>query len=498
MRIGILITVVLIACLAFTLQLNAQQKPRTIVTTDGEVDDMDSFIRLLLYANELDIEALVYSSSQWHYKGDGNGTTFVSEMDMTKRIYGERTELRWPGTTWMQELIGKYADVYPNLVLHDPAYPLPEYLESIVRIGNIEFEGEMEKVTEGSEFIKNILLDDEDEPVYVQVWGGTNTLARALKSIEEEYKGQPGWNEIYTKVSAKTVIYAVLDQDATYKKYIEPNWPEVRVIYNSSQFWSFAYMWPRVVPESQKKYMEGEWYSKNIKFGHGPLLENYYLWGDGQHIAGDPEHTHGSMEEVQKKGRKQYDFISEGDSPSYLYLLNFGLQKYDDPTYGGLGGRFKQSTNNPYRWEDGQDVSDLNPETGKDESTYPQVRWISVLQNDFAARADWCVSNYQQANHAPEVCIPENSISARPGEKIKLSGSASDPDKNKCSGKWWNYAEAGTYPAKVEVQNNSNYQAELVVPADAKAGQTIHMILEVSDDGEPALTRFQRLVIQVI
>jgi hypothetical protein len=30
-------------------------KPRTIVTSDGEFDDMDSYIRLLLYSNELNI-----------------------------------------------------------------------------------------------------------------------------------------------------------------------------------------------------------------------------------------------------------------------------------------------------------------------------------------------------------------------------------------------------------------------------------------------------------
>ena len=59
--------------------------PRVIVTTDGEVDDMDSFIRFLLYTNELNLEGLVYSSSQWHYKGDGKGTLFTSEMPMTAR-----------------------------------------------------------------------------------------------------------------------------------------------------------------------------------------------------------------------------------------------------------------------------------------------------------------------------------------------------------------------------------------------------------------------------
>src|SRR5690348_2734954 len=79
-----------------------ERKPRTIVTTDGEVDDQDSFIRLLLYSNEFYLEGLVYSSSQWHYKGDGKGTKFTSEMKATKDRYGERTDLRWPGTTWMQ------------------------------------------------------------------------------------------------------------------------------------------------------------------------------------------------------------------------------------------------------------------------------------------------------------------------------------------------------------------------------------------------------------
>ena len=58
-------------------------RPRTIVTTDGEVDDMDTFMRFLLYSNEFDIEGIVYSASQWHYAGDGQGTLFTSEMEST-------------------------------------------------------------------------------------------------------------------------------------------------------------------------------------------------------------------------------------------------------------------------------------------------------------------------------------------------------------------------------------------------------------------------------
>ena len=84
-------------------QNNIHIKPRTIVTTDEEIDDVNSFIRMLLYSNEYSVEGLIYSSSMWHYKGDEKGTKMVSEMEMTKKIYGEKTDLQWAGVTWMSD-----------------------------------------------------------------------------------------------------------------------------------------------------------------------------------------------------------------------------------------------------------------------------------------------------------------------------------------------------------------------------------------------------------
>jgi hypothetical protein len=101
------------------------EKPRTIVTTDGEMDDMDSLIRLLLYSNELGLEGLIYSSSQWHYAGDGKGTLFTSEMPATASRYGQRSSLRWTGTQWMQQLIDKYALAYTNLLKHNKTKTKP-------------------------------------------------------------------------------------------------------------------------------------------------------------------------------------------------------------------------------------------------------------------------------------------------------------------------------------------------------------------------------------
>ena len=79
------------------------------MTTDGEIDDVDTFIRMLMYSNEYQLEGLIYSSSMWHYKGDGKGTKFISEMEMTRKMYGEKTDLRWPGVNWIQDLVKAYA-----------------------------------------------------------------------------------------------------------------------------------------------------------------------------------------------------------------------------------------------------------------------------------------------------------------------------------------------------------------------------------------------------
>lgn len=473
-------------------------KSRTIVTTDGELDDVDSFIRMLLYANEFKLEGLVYSSSQWHYKGDGKGTKFTSEMESTAKRYGSRSELRWPGTTWIQELLDEYQKVQPSLLKHDKDYPSANDLRKLVKVGNIDFEGEMAKNTDGSEWIKNILLDKNPEPVYLQIWGGTNTVARALKSIEETYRNKGNWSEIYKKVSKKAIIYTVLDQDATYKKYIEPNWPDIRIFYNSDQFWCLAYPWSRVVPAELQSYLRGDFMAKNIIQNHGPLLSKYYSWGDGQKIANDEEHTHGNPEEMKKYNMTPYDFISEGDSPAYFQLLDVGLRSKNNPEYGGWGGRMVQSKVNPKRWEDGKNITDYNPYTKKQDASYPQTRWIEALQLDFAARAAWCVKPYNQANHAPEISVKEGTaLSVKPGKQIEINAMASDPDKNQVNFNFWQYKEAGTCPENVIIEQKTNEKALIQVPANAQKGQTIHVIVEGKDNGTPSLIRYQRVILKI-
>ena len=485
--------------LTFTQQIKAQTRilqPRTVITSDGEVDDMDSFIRLLLYSNELNIVGMVYSSSEFHYAGDGKGTTFTSNMPFAKQ-YGTRATLRWLGTQWMQGFIDKYATVYNNLKKHDRNFPSHQYLKSIVKVGNIDFESEMDHNTEGSDFIKKLLLDNNSVPLYFPVWGGTNTIARALKSIEEEYKGSPQWNSIYKKVSDKATLYIILDQDETYKKYISLNWPDVKVILNSTQFWCFAYAWTRLVHEI-RSYLEGNWFSEKIKFNHGSLNSSYFLWGDEQKLVNDPDHIQGDTAQTRKAGRSKYDFISEGDSPSYLFLINTGLRNMEDPSYGGWGGRFVQSKTNPRLWHDGQDVADSNSYSEKADISCPQARWIEYIQNDFAARADWCVKSYKEANHAPVITLKNYyDLRVKPRQIVQLKGEGKDPDGNSLWYKWWQYKEAGTYNGKVVIKNSDQPTASFTVPSDA-VGKIIHIILQVTDNGTPSLTRYQRVIVKVM
>lgn len=521
---------VLCGLLAFCAEISAQtdDRPRTIITTDGEVDDADSFIRVLLYANDLNIEGIIYSSSQHHWAGDGKGSFLKplnrSQMSGPDRQPKAEISHRWIGTTWVQDIIADYAKCYANLLLHDKRYPSPEYLNSIVKIGNIEVEGDMAKPTEGSEHIKDIILDSKPGKVHLEAWGGTNTIARALLSIEEQFRDTPQWGAIYKKVCDKVVLNIIQDQDGTYKTYVAKKWPDIMVIYNRLQFFCFAYLWNNTVPEPHKAYLSGEWFLKHVKENHGALGAHYYGLGEGYDLN-DPDDHFGEPEAPSRSNGQLHDFISEGDSPSYFVLFDFGLRNISHPDWGGLGGRYIQRKDTPNVYEDPQvpnafgllfnpkkpepaphhekirfnrNLGDYNPHTGEVDMFYPQSRWIDILQNDFAARMDWCVSDFKSANHAPVVQVEgELNRAVKAGSSILLKGMAKDLDGNKVSYHWWQYREAGTSDKVVEIENPDLSSTQLTIPEDAEKGSTFHIILQVTDNGTPALTRFQRVILQI-
>lgn len=488
-----------------------QEKVRTVITTDGEVDDMNSVIRALLYSNDMDISGIVLTSSMYHYSGDEeNGVE----------------PYRWTGTQWIYDFIDDYDSVYENLKSHDEEYPTAEYLRSVTKIGNISDKGEMEKETDGSKFLEELFLDNDERKLYVQTWGGTNTTARALKSIEEKYKNTEEWNKIQEKINNKLVLYIILDQDESYNEYIAKNWPNIEIINDRSNFWHFAYAW-QMHSDELNDTLKSDWCYENLVKDKGPLMENYALIGDGKVIEGELyDELRGTEDYLNKNPNySKYDFISEGDSPSFLYLIDTGLRSLEDPSYGGWGGRFNNSSNLLYE----NTSLDYNPYSNQYEAQYSLSRWFTDIQNDFAARIDWCLSdNEDNINHAPSVRVEQGiDINAKPGEKVTLTAKGEDIDKDNLTYKWWRYFEADTYEDSIintdeevnlvgdlqiditrklgndekvntiEINNADKNEMSFIVPEDAKKGDTIHMVVEVQDDGKHQLKHYQRVIITV-
>ena len=450
-------------------------KPRVIVTSDGEIDDECSMVRFLLYANEWDVEGIITSSSQYHSHGH-----------------------RWAGDDWVQPYLEAYADVYHHLIAHDPGYPSPERLQSLTFLGNVSAEGEMIEMTKGAQRIVDVLLDESDSrPIWMQAWGGPNTIARALKYIEEAHPQR------MAEVAMKMRFYFIWEQDNTYQSYIRPHWGKFDIpTIISDQFIAIFYHWKKYIPEDQQTYLVGDWMKSNILEGHGKLCSLYK-----GHKAGD-------------NGFDDGDFRSEGDSPAFLHLIPNGLRSAESPDWGGWGGRFFRVRDNiwldpvleeAYAYPEGRWYGDsawgrtrLKQNIQRDVAliTYlkPQWRWIDAFQNDFAARADWCVQAYENANHPPVVkLLHAENMEVRPDQKIILSAKGStDPDDDHMVCRWWQYKEAGTYDSVVDLTESGEWEISFSVPRDIRQGQTIHVICEVSDDGSPSLTRYRRVVLKAV
>lgn len=494
-------TIALLILFARENQLLAQEKPRIIITADPELDDANSLIRFLLYSTDYKVEGLIYASSQFHWTGDGKGTKLsVPGREYTR--FGLNLcpceSYRWAkDEQFIHDIVEIYEKVYENLKIHNPDYPDPAELKSKIRFGNIEFDGDFSKDTPGSDLIKSLMLDDNMEPLYITAWGGQSTIARALKSIQDQYENTPEWSKVRAKILKKVILLPSGDQDDTYAKYIKPNWPEIdyRQMGRGPNYSYGAQL--RATPENAV-YMTSSWMAEHVT-GRGPLGSYYRVWGDGkQMVKGDIFDYFGlsgyTNEELKKMGyivwmpvQEKGSWLGEGDNPTFMNMLDNGLRAYEHGSFGGWGG--KQVTPGV-----GMGFPDpAQPETGP-----PFPNFWPAAQRDFAGRLKWSVTpRYEDANHEPKVRIkgPLN-ITARAGKKVQLKGIASDPDGNDVLVRWWQF-NVGTYPDDVTITNPSALTTGVVVPKDATSGQTIHLILEATDNGVLPLTRYERVIITV-
>jgi Protein of unknown function (DUF1593) len=540
-----------------------------VITADPELDDNNTIIRALLYSTDFKIEGLVYASSGVHWKGDGKGTTqYIPGREYTRMGLCPCISWRWaPEERFIDDIVGAYERVYRNLKVHNPNYPPPAELKSKIKWGNVEFDGDYSKDTEGSNLIKSLLLDNQPSPLYVTAQGGQSTIARALKSIHDEFAGTPQWETIRDRVSNKLVIVPFGDQDGTYAKYIKPNWPEVMEWQLAMV--NFGYGVRGALPPEAQVYIGVAWTQENIS-SQGALGALYRVWGDGKQMAkGDRTDYFGlsgfTAEQLRDMGymvwtapQEKGSFISEGDTPTFMNLLENGLRAWENEGYAGGWGGIRRtaiaavpgrggaqapvgpddpgvgvglaaagSTANvpkpsasdtaPGGTLPGPGPNGVRGQNGANgrgaaggrggfgsQAISPKLaainaRFFAAAQNDFAARLKWSVTpKFGGANHGPMVKIKGPlDISAAPGTAVRLQGDVSDPDHNVVKVAWWQYNQAGTYPGDITFSDPAALTTTFRMPDDAQPGQTIHVVLEGTDNGTPPMTRYQRVIVRV-
>lgn len=448
---------------------------RVIVLTDIEADpdDTQSLVRLLLYSNEIDIEGIIATTST-HQKG------FIAPESIRR-------------------VIRAYSKVEANLRLHDAHYPEAASLLKLVKEGlpvyGMEGVGQG-KESEGSAWIVKTLEADDERPLWISVWGGSNTLAQALHTIQES-KTEAEARRLISKLR----VYTISDQDDS-GAWIRRNFPELFYIVSPGGYG--AATWTGMNQEINgldNTTVSNTWLAEHIQQGKGPLGSVY------------PDVAYGM----------------EGDTPAFLGLIPNGLNNPEHPDFGGWGGRYElympeleamdpegftggvpippetrpiwtnatDCYTPPVKGAYGRNIHrGTQSYTGYRETLW---RWRDDFQNDFAARINWTILPYEQANHAPvPVLKGPDRLTVSSGAYVTLDASASeDPDGDSLTYYWLDYPEAGTCTQPVEFAGAENLsRIGLKMPVVETAG-TIHIILKLSDKGSPSLTRYKRIIITV-
>lgn len=450
------------------------ENARLIVLTDigGDPDDQMSLVRLLTYSNQIDIEGLIATPP-------GGKSQPVNPHHLHR-------------------IVDAYGQVRDNLTLHEPGFPEAGFLRSRIAAGLPL--GDMEGVGEGKNSAgSDLLIEQADSsdtrPLWITIWGGPNVLAQALWQVRATRSP-----EQLKQFVAKLRVYAISDQDNS-GPWIRKNFPDLFYIVTPGVNAGGGFHHATWIAIGGDKFhgrfggadyslVTNEWLDRNVR-SKGPLGAVYPHW----------------------------KFMMEGDTPSFLNLVRNGLSDPDHPDWGGWGGRYERYTPRFEKWH-------LEPETRpiwtnvKDEvigldgewhtTEHATIwRWRSAYQNDFAARMDWTIKPYSEANHPPHVKLDHPSmLTARQGDRVELSATAcSDPDGDALSFHWFCYEEPGTRRMsnsrtgnKHEIVGFDQSKAHLTVKTSRvmpPGTGTMHIILAVTDHGIPRLTRYQRVIIDV-
>jgi len=476
-KMKIFVTFFIIVSLSTTPLLMAAEKQahRLLVLTDmgADPDDEQSLVRLLLYANQIDIEGIVATTSVW-----------------------QKNRIR---PDFIATILDGYEKVRPNLLLHEPGYPTADSLRSLVKLGLSRYGmlGVGEGMdSEGSDWIIKLLEKDDDRPLWISVWGGSNTLAQALYKIDKTKSA-----EEVNRLVSRLRVYTISDQDDS-AAWMRKTFPNLFYIVTPGDDYGQA-TWIAInnIYEGIDNYtVSNEWLANNIQQGHGPLGAAYpdVAWG------------------------------MEGDTPAFLSLIPNGLNNAERPNWGGWGGRYELGIPDFAKVKEGDSDVVAEPETrpiwtNASDNYVPYLtgeykravtrsdktfsgnhvtlwRWRDDFQNDFAARMDWCTLSYEGANHPPVPHLNHpGEITVKSGQGFTLDAyGSSDPDGDSISYLWFHYPEAGTYSKTINVEGAENVDRANFTAPKVDEEVTAHFILKLTDKGSPPLSRYKRVIVTIV
>ncbi|KAA5547366.1 DUF1593 domain-containing protein [Roseiconus nitratireducens] len=453
---------------------SAAEKPRVFVLTDieNEPDDAMSMVRFLTYANHFEIEGLAATTS----------------IHQQHRVAPQR----------IRSIVEAYEKVCDHLERHEPGFPSGASLLDRVTEG-LPVYG-MNGVGDGkdspaSEMLIRAVDKDDPRPLWVTVWGGPNVLAQALWKVRKT-RSQADLKSFVSKLR----VYTISDQDDS-GPWLREQFPDLFYIASPGLHAGGAYH------HATWSGISGDYFHGRFVGADFTLVTNEWL-----------------DENVRQKGQlgaeyPHWEYLMEGDTPSFLNLITNGLSDPEHPDWGGWGGRYEFYTPRMQKWFLQEETRPFwtnaaDEVLGIDNRWHTDNhatiwRWREAYQNDFAARMDWTIKPYEEANHPP---VPKlghaDRLTARPGEEVQLSAEGStDPDGDALSFNWFYYGEAGSLQTSsgttgqpVAIKNFDHVKASFIVPSKRvmpPGTGTMHVILAVTDHGTPRLTRYRRVIVDV-
>jgi len=413
-----------------------------IIETDagGDPDDEQSLVRFLLYSNEWDVEGIIANRPKARDK---------------ENLNPQRT-----GLGIVQAQLKAYGQCYPNLRQHDRRYRTPEYLWQRTVAG-------YEDVADGVTLVIAAVDKPDPRPVWFCNWGTDNgaassCLKRALDQVLRE-RGQAGYARFKSRFRLSSA-----DKFGEHTAALQPPFPlwidTLRPEVNGKRWY---HQFSEITATAGGFDLE-----RDVLKNHGPL---------------------GAMYPTNTTHRQK-----EGDTMTFLYLVPTGMNDPEHPNWGSWAGRYgpnETCPGRPYYWANQQDTWE-----GSTSRENALRRWAADLQNDFRARLDWCVKDFAHANHPPQPQVKgELTRTITAGQLVELDASESrDPDGDRLYFRWIVYPEPGSYRgATPQIQSADSAKASLVAPADVSE-QAIHVLLSVSDNGSPPLSRYRRVVLRIV